>query len=142
MLVETSVPSTSKNAARSQRCSVIAPAAHEPQQEEEEVDEVEVERERADQSVPLLARLGEGAELLRVVSGQAREDEDAGARDDELDGAVAQEDVDDASEDDADQADEEEAAHPREIALGHGAIQRKAEEGPGGHEQRRGNQIG
>src|SRR5260370_37277642 len=107
MLGETIGQSTSKNAARSQSCSVIAPAAHEPQQEEEEVDEIEVERERADQSVPLLARLGEGAELLRVASGQAREDEDAGARDDELDGAAAQQDVADASEVDADQAEEE-----------------------------------
>src|SRR5712691_6499639 len=105
MLVDTSVPSTSKNAPRSH--SVPAPAK-EPQQEQKEVDEVEVERQRAHQRVPLLAGLAQLAQLLRVVGGQAREDEHARTADDELHRVGAQKNIDDAGEDDSHQPDDEE----------------------------------
>src|SRR6266849_4250107 len=138
MLVDTSVPSTSKNAPRSQLFSLTA-AAEEPQQEEEQVDEVEVERERADQRVALLASLAQRAQPLRVVGGEAGEDEHAAAGDDELGRAGAEEEIDDAREDDADEPDHEEAAHPRQVALGHGRVEREAEEGAAGDEERRGD---
>src|SRR5437660_11351695 len=128
MLVDTSVPSTSKNAPRSQLFSLTA-AAEEPQQEQEEVDEVEIERECADQRVALLAGLAQRAQPLRVVGGEAGEDEHAAAGNDELGRAGAEEEIDDAREDDADQPDDEEAAHPREAAPGQGRVERAAEDG-------------
>src|SRR5260370_20036894 len=146
MLVATSVPSTSKNAPLSQsdlrrsrspeiRVSVTA-AAHEAQEEQEQVDEVEVERERAHQRVALLAALrADGAELLRVIGGEAGEDEHAAAGDDELHPVAAQEDVHDAGEDDPDQPDEEEAAPGGQVALGERAVEGEPEERPAGDEQ-------
>ena len=120
--------------------------AEQPEQRQEEVDEVEVELERADDRHLVqqhLARLDaavaadvavERAQLLRVVGGEAREDDHAAAADDEVDHGAAEEEVEHERADHPEEAHEEERAHAREVLAGDGAVEahrpehRRAEE--------------
>ena len=106
------------------RKSAVA-VAEEAQQEQEHVDEVKVQRERAEQSA---AADGEAvvhgsvfahhAELLGVEGGEAGEDDHAEHADGEVHGSVAEEGVHDAGQQNAPQAHHEEASHAGEITLG------------------------
>ncbi len=108
----------------------VAAAAHEAQHEQEQVDEVEVERERADDRVrpglSLRRRERHGPQSLRVVGRQAGEDDHADERDHELQAVVLPEDPDDRRQHDADESHEEELAPAREAAARHRPVRRPA----------------
>src|SRR4029079_11504428 len=90
-----------------------ATVAEEPKQHEEEVDEVQIEPQRAHHRLAA----GDGAvvhravhllDVLRVVGGEPDKDEHADDRDDPAEPARMQEDIDQAGDDGADQAHEQE----------------------------------
>src|SRR2546428_8233419 len=84
--------------------------AENPQQEQEKIDEVEVERQRSDHRDVFLLRAGHCGQLLQfliVPGGEAEEDEDADDEDDERQCARANKDVHDTADDKADQSHEE-----------------------------------
>src|SRR3954470_20780346 len=78
----------------------LAALPEDPQQEQEQVDEVEVEGERAHDRRPALGLAGEPllvdlGQLLHVVRGQRGEDPDPGVGGDPVERRVGPEDVDD-----------------------------------------------
>src|SRR4051794_2492394 len=118
----------------------VAPVPGEAQQHHEQVDEIEVERQRADD------RIGPGAavrhrqrhrlEPLRIVSGQAREHDHADERQDELEAVTVPEHPDERGDDDADEAHEEELPPPGQAPFGDRAVGRERSERPGRDEER------
>ena len=78
-------------------------------------------------------------DLLRVVGGEAGEDQHADDRDREAERRRAEEDVDDRGDDDADQAHEQERAHAGQVALGRVAPEAHRAEGRGGDEEHLGD---
>src|SRR3954451_25157339 len=86
----------------------LARLAKDPQQEQEEVDEVKIEGERAHDRRASLGLAAEAllrdlGELLHVVRGQRGEDRDAGVRGDPVERRVGPENVDDGRQDQSDQ---------------------------------------
>src|SRR5712691_748529 len=138
-----SVPSTSKNAPRSQVATFcrLAPPAEEAQERDEEVHEVEVERERAVERETVVAGRREGADALRVVGGEAAEHEDPHAARHENHRVRAQEDVHHGSEYDPDEADEEEMAPAGEVALGERPVGAHRRERASGDEEGGGERL-
>src|SRR3990172_1681548 len=116
-------------------------AAEEPQHHQEEVDEVEVERQRADHRCRVaILDAAEAAVLhaLDVEGGEAGEEDDAHDADGEVDRRAGQEHVDEHHDQQADDAHEHEAAELREVALrddpvesGRAEDRGRAEEGGG-----------
>ena len=118
--------------------------AEQPQQHQEQVDEVQIKRQRAHDR---LLGGGIGAvdfgvhvlDLLRVVGGQADEHQDPDHRNHEMHDRALQEHVDDAGDDDADQAHEHERAQSGEVALGGVAVQAHAGKRARGDEEHAGD---
>ena len=124
----------------------VAAAAHEAQQEQEHVDEVEVEAERPEDdrlAFPVGATqvLIVVLEPLRIVSRQAREDEhaeDADRKVQTLNGGAGEEGpahVKQRCQDEADHTHEKEAAPTGDILLGRVAPQAEARKGGSGREE-------
>src|SRR5215813_14052483 len=80
-------------------CGRSATVAEEAQQEQEQVDEVEIERERAHHRLAaddgaVFHRVIHFLDPLGVPSGQAREDQHAGGRDHEVEPGALEEKID------------------------------------------------
>ena len=109
-------------------------AAHEAQQEQEHVDEVEIQAQRAHDH-GLAREFGTAQvlifalEALRVIGGQAGEDQHAQEADGQRQRARLQEDVDHAGDDQADHAHDQESPHALQVLLGGVAEQAQAREG-------------
>ena len=105
------------------------------QHEQEEVDEVEVERQRAHDRGRVLVDVGHGAVLqaLHVPGREAGEDDHAEDADDEAGHAAVgeEEELHEHDDDEADQAHEEDAAQARQVALRDGAVEGRAAEDGG-----------
>src|SRR5262245_17718905 len=121
--------------ARSATSAILrsAPVAEQPQQHHEQVDEVEIERQRTHHGLAASDRsvvhgIIHLLDLLRIPGGEAGEHEDADHRDDPVEPARPEEDVDEARDDDADQAHEQEGANAGEIASGGVATQARTPE--------------
>src|SRR5262249_14855799 len=116
-------------------CSVSAPRQAEEHQEQ--VDEVEIERQRADDRVAgeLTFRQLERhlLQALRVVGGQSREHDHANHRDQELQRVVVPEETDDGRQDQSDQPHHHELANSGQAPSGRGAEEGQRAEHPGGH---------
>src|SRR3979490_1516121 len=104
--------------------------AEQLQQQREQVDEVQVERQRAGNRRPLrnvTALRGIAVDVvvlqpLGVPGGEAREYQHADHRDDELQHRTGEEEIDQARDDDAEQAHQQERAHARQVTLGGVAV--------------------
>src|SRR5215510_10999270 len=111
-------------------CSVSAP--RQAEQHQKQVDEVEIERERADDGVagelPLRQLERHLLQALRVVGGQSLEQYHANHRDQELQRVVVPEDPDDGRENQSDQPHHHELAHAGQAALGGRAEERQRAE--------------
>src|SRR3974377_293183 len=100
----------------------LAPVAQEAQQEQEQVDKIEVERQRphhrlaADEGTAVRGRV-HLLDPLRIPRRQAGEDEDADRRNRELQPRALDEHVHQRSEDQPESATDHEGADGREIAL-------------------------
>src|SRR6478672_6060643 len=96
------------------------PVACESKQHQEQIDEVEIQRQRADDGVGagVAGWEGEGhpLEALRVVRGESGEDDHADEAENELEPVVLPEHSDDRRDDDPDQSHEEELTPPCEAA--------------------------
>src|SRR4051812_37733500 len=102
-------PAMSRGAELRFRSDTSAAIAEEAQHEQEQVDEVEVERERAHDGLAadggaVLLRVEHFLDLLRIPGGEAGEDEHAGSRDHEVEPGALEEHVDHHRDDQADQA--------------------------------------
>src|SRR5262249_25239414 len=91
------------------------PAAEQAQKHHEQVDEVEIERQRAHHGLaardrPVVHGIVHLLDLLGIVCRETGEHEDADDRDDPVEPARLEEDVDEARDDHADQAHEQERA--------------------------------
>ena len=120
--------------------------AEDPQQEEEEVDEVQVEGEGAhDRGPPLgLARqplLVDLLELLHVVRGERGEDQHARVRRDPIERLVRPEDVHDRRQDQADQRHEGDRADLGEVDVGDRAPDCERPEHPGRDQEGREDRL-
>ena len=104
---------------------LVAAAAEQAEQHQEEIHEVQVERQGAHNRIRahLAVRQRERhvPQPLRVVGGEPREHHDAAEGDDELQGIVLPEDPHDRREDDANEAHEEELAPAFQALRRHGA---------------------
>src|SRR5437899_1430968 len=111
-------------------------AAGEAQQHQEEVDEVEIEGQRADHGVGPHLSLRQGQrhllESLCVPRGEAGEDDDTDDRDQELQRVVVPEHADERSQDEADQAHHEELPGTGQASLRRRAEERERPEHTGG----------
>ncbi len=119
---------------------MLFPLAREIQEELEDVDEIQVERQGAEDGELLRGLLIVVLrilflDVLRIPGGQADEDHDADDRDGELQRAGTQEDIDDAGDDDAEQAHHQERADIGEVALGRIAVEAGRAEHGGGDEE-------
>lgn len=99
--------------------------AEEAQQHEEEVDEVEIKGQRAENGAAAngYAVFNGGsfahlAQLLGIPCGQTGKDDDADHADDEIHRRTLQEEIHDAGEDNAPQTHHEETSHAGQIAFG------------------------
>src|SRR5258707_11957500 len=99
------------------RNSLFATTAGKPQQEEEDVNEVEVQRERTHDRIRarLACRQRERHRFhsLSVVGGQTRKDDDADERDRELQPVAVPEETDERCQHDTDETHEQELPEPR-----------------------------
>ena len=101
----------SVDALSSLTCGWLAPLAAEAQQHQEEIDEIEIERERSHQGllgqrVTRIAMEIDLLDALRVPGGKTGEDDDAYHRDRKLQRARSNKHIHDGREDDPDQAHE------------------------------------
>src|SRR3954447_4033830 len=100
--------------------SILTPLAEQLEQHHEEVDEVEVQRERphhrflAGQLLRIRFQI-HGLDALRIVGGEAHKQYNADDRDHELNGVRSEEDVHQRGDYNADQAHEQKGPKPREI---------------------------
>jgi len=119
-------------------------AAHEAQQEQEHVDEVEIQAQRAHDH-GLAGKFGTAQVLifalqaLRVIGGKAGENQHADEAHGERQRARLQEDVDHAGDDQADHAHDQECTHALQVLLGGVAEQAETGEGPCRGEEGRGD---
>src|SRR5215831_2601159 len=99
---------------------VVAPVPEEAQKEEEEVDEVEIERQRTNDRGPGCwtgaRRECQFFEALGIVNRQAREYDDADERDDELETVVVPEQSDERRDDQTNQPHEQELPETAQLA--------------------------
>ncbi|PAV67907.1 hypothetical protein WR25_10296 [Diploscapter pachys] len=122
----------------------IALRTEQAEDEEEHVDEVEVQRQRRhDHGLADHVRTGDlevqALRTLRVVGGEASEDQHADRADDQAHDARLQEQVDQAGDDQADEADDQERAERRQVALRGIAVEAEAGEARRGREERTGD---
>src|SRR5216684_62614 len=138
--------STSSVAARSSACACqgrsesLAAASEEAKQREEQIHEVEVEHQRAAHAQAGRAGVaGPGVhltKLLRVIGGQAGENDHAGARPNEGEAFAVPEQLDHAGDHYPEQADEKKASPGAEILLGQGCVGAQCPESAGGEQKR------
>src|ERR1044071_5953445 len=100
----------------------LAAVADKAQQEQEQVDEVEIEREGAHHRLAagdraVVADIVHLLDALSIPGGQPGEDQHADRRDGEVEPGGLEEDVDDHGQDQPEQAHPQERADRREIAL-------------------------
>ena len=121
---------------------LVAVAAEQAQQHQEQVDEVQIQFQGAQQGTAAHGRgvvhrgvHAEDAQLLGIIGGKAGEDQHADAADDEVHHAAGQEDVDDGRDDDAEQAHDQEVAHAGQVTPGHRAVHRHGQEGARGRQE-------
>ena len=119
--------------------------AHNPQQHQEEVDEIKIEGEGADDGAFAhyagfeASGLGQGHvfQSLGVVDGQTDEEKDPNIADDHRHARAPDKEVDHRGDDDADQAHEKEATEAGQVFFGGPAVDAAGNEGSGTHEKRR-----
>ena len=113
--------------------------AEEAEQVEEQVDEIEVERQRADGGeLACLRAVGHGCHLLDflcVPCGEADEYHHACEADNPLHRRAFHEDVDNGADYKPDECHEQECAHARQVALGDIAVNRHGAEHGGGDDK-------
>ncbi len=125
----------------------LSTVAHNPQQHQEQVYEIEIEGEGADDGAfahhaGIQARgLGQGHVFkpLGVVDGQTGEKQDADVADDHRHPRTLEEKVDHRGDDDADKAHEQETAKRGQVFLGRPAVNACGHEGAGADEESRGD---
>src|ERR1700751_5718101 len=105
-----------------------AAVAEQAQQHEEQVDEVEVETQRAHHRLAagdatVVVDVVHLLDALRVVGGQADEDQHADHRDEPVEPARLQEDVDEAGDHKTDQAHEQKRAEAGQVTLRRVAVE-------------------
>ena len=114
------------------RARSVAPAAEDAKHEQEDVDEVEVQVEGAEDGGLLHRARVDGQvailDALHVIGGQGGEDDDADDGDQPGQWLAAEEDVEDRGCDQPDQADEQDAGEVRQRALRHRAVDRRPTE--------------
>src|SRR3974390_1347905 len=103
--------------------SRLAPIASKAQHHHEQVDEIEVERQRADDGLAacgswIVVAVVYRLDSLSIVGSETRKDTDAYNRDQPVKFSRPQEEVEQACDDDADQAQEKEGAESRQVAPG------------------------
>src|SRR6185369_15228420 len=123
-----------------------AAVAEQTQEEQEHVDEVEIQRQRAEndrlaRKIATLDLVIHQLQLLRIPRGETSEDQHAKDADREVQTARLEEKVDDRGQDDPDQAHRHEGAHPRKIALRGVADEAEPRERAGRGEEGLGNRA-
>ena len=101
----------------------LASAAHQAQHHHEQIDEVEVERQRAHHGLAagrsgVIAGVVHPLDPLGIVGREARKDADADNGNHPIQPARSQKQIDQARDDDADQAHEQESSESRQVSLG------------------------
>src|SRR5262249_51158800 len=135
----------SVRAAREVISQLVSATTEESQEEEEQIDEIQVERQGTDDCVRtcLTSRRSERHRLqaLRIISGEARKHDDPDKRNHELQAIVVPEDPDNRGQHDTDEPHEEKLPEARETATRDGAVESQGAEHPGGDHKRRGDRC-
>ena len=116
--------------------------SEDPKHVDEEIDEVEVEGERAEDGelhtfIGGVRVVGESdlADALRIISGEADEDQDACVGEDHFQERVIKEKIHHGSDDESEKPHEAQIAHLRKVSLREVAIGRHDSEGACGDEE-------
>src|SRR4030095_6422524 len=121
------------------RLQLVAAAAHEAEKKKEEVFEVEIERQGAQDGIGAELVLGDRgghlAEALGVPRREPREHDDPHHGDQELQGGILPEHTHHRGEDETDESHEDELAHTGEASRGRGAVEGEGTEHPRCHHE-------
>src|SRR6266446_2810639 len=105
---------------------LLSPSACEAQQEEKEVGEIEIQRQRANDRIrrrlPIGRRQRHILQALRIVGDKSREDDHASKRENHLKCVAVPEDADDGCEHYTQQSHEEKLTEPSQTAFGDGSV--------------------